>query len=277
MQSQSSIVPAEDALEALASHARYAIRHRKAWQNFILAIMAGAFIGAGAYFSILLASGIEAHGVFLLLLGLGFSAGFFFVILSGAVLFTEVNVLVPARVLGMTSTSLCAQVALFWALAAVGNVIGSLLFAFLLSSSSPILGTELEVLTDVADKKMKVGEGDWGWARVLVSGALANWLVGMAAFFAVIGRTIVDKYIPVFLAVSLFVAANLQHSPANVGYFALLMAADAGPGWPAAIANNLLPAAVGNILGAILFVAVPFHFAFARSGSGDGTDDQGPG
>lgn len=35
----------------------------------------------------------------------------------------------------------------------------------------------------------------------------------MAAFFSVMGRSLIGKYIPVFLAVTLFVAANFQHSP----------------------------------------------------------------
>ncbi len=41
-----------------------------------------------------------------------------------------------------------------------------------------------------------------------LSGVLANWMVGMAAFMATMGRAIVGKYIPVVLAVTLFVAAG---------------------------------------------------------------------
>jgi formate transporter len=39
---------------------------------------------------------------------------------------------------------------------------------------------------------------------------LANWLVGLAAFFATMGRTLIDKFVPLFLAVSLFVAADFN-------------------------------------------------------------------
>lgn len=49
--------------------------------------------------------------------------------------------------------------------------------------------------------------------QALLSGVLANWLVGMAAFFATMGRTIFGKYIPVLLAVTTFVAAGFQHAP----------------------------------------------------------------
>ena len=64
-----------------------------------------------------------------------------------------------------------------------------------------------------------VGAG--AWLSVVVSGFLANWLVGMAAFFATMGRTIIGKYIPVVLAVTAFVAAGFQHSPVNKGVLLL--------------------------------------------------------
>ena len=53
---------------------------------FVLAVIGGGFITAGALFSILLADGVETRGLVRLLEGIGFSAGFFFVVLSEAVL-----------------------------------------------------------------------------------------------------------------------------------------------------------------------------------------------
>jgi formate/nitrite transporter FocA (FNT family) len=95
---------------------------------------------------------------------------------------------------------------------------------------------------------------------------LANWLVGMAAFFAMMGRTIMGKYIPILLAVTAFVAADFRHSPANMGFFALWMAeTGSGPGWATALGWNIVPAGIGNMLGAALLVAVPFRFVFRPS------------
>ena len=75
------------------------------------------------------------------------------------------------------------------------------------------------------------------------------------------GRTIIGKYIPVLLAVTLFVAANFQHSPANMGFFSLAMPTGEGPGWGAAFGWNLAPAAIGNVVGGALLVALPFWYA----------------
>jgi len=66
------------------------------------------------------------------------------------------------------------------------------------------------------------------------------------------------RYIPVFLAVSMFVAAGFQHSPANMGFFFLSIAAGGGPGWLDALLWNLVPAGIGNVAGGTLLVAAPF-------------------
>ncbi len=104
----------------------------------------------------------------------------------------------------------------------------------------------------------------------MLSGALANWLVGMAAFLAVMGRTIIGKYIPVLLLVSVFVASGFLHSPANMAYFALTNPEGIGPSWGAALQWGVLPAAFGNVLGAFFFVALPFWYLDGRSSGSPG-------
>lgn len=122
-------------------------------------------------------------------------------------------------------------------------------------------------LSHIIDKKMIYSRGNdfQHWVMALISGVFGNWLVGMAAVFAIMGKTIIGKYIPVLLAVCLFVAANFQHSPANMGYFSLVMPTGMGPGWGDAILWNLVPAAIGNILGGIFLVALPFWYALSPS------------
>jgi len=103
-----------------------------------------------------------------------------------------------------------------------------------------------------------------GWFRAVLSGVLGNWLVGMAAFLAVMGRTIIGKYIPVLLTVSAFVAAGFMHSPANMAFFSLATPEGLGPGWGPALVWSIAPAALGNILGAFFLVALPFWLVNTR-------------
>ena len=96
----------------------------------VLSMLAGAFIVVGALFSVFLGSGVEAAGPRVLLEGFGFSVGFFLVILSGALLFTEINVEVPAAFMGHLekrsgSSHLFGSLFRLWGLAAVGNMIGA--------------------------------------------------------------------------------------------------------------------------------------------------------
>ncbi len=62
----------------------------------VLGMIGGAFITAGALFSVILGSGFGSPGARHLVEGLGFSTGFFFVVLAEAALFTEANVVMPA-------------------------------------------------------------------------------------------------------------------------------------------------------------------------------------
>lgn len=235
-------------------------------QILVLGALGGAFVTAGALFSILLGAGVSSPGPQRLLEGLGFSAGFFFVILSHAVLFTEANVVLPATLLGRESPGLVARVARFWALAWIGNFVGALIVGWAINLSQHYPANVSGLLAEIVDTKMRWREigGAGAWGQLVLSGVLANWLVGMAAFFSMMGRTIIGKYVPVFLAVTLFVAANFQHSPANMGFFSLIMPTGQGPGWVHALVWNVIPVGIGNMIGGTLLVVLPLWFTLTR-------------
>lgn len=235
----------------MASHSTRRLQNLSALQILVLAMLGGGFVTVGALFSVLLAVGIASPGAQRLVEGLGFSAGFFFVILSDAVLFTEANVVLPATVLRSRKSSRLSAITRFWALAWAGNLAGAFLAGYAIHLAQLYPPDVSHLLTQVVARKMayRAIGGAGGWWQVVLSGVLANWLVGMAAFFSVMGRSIIGKYVPVFLAVALFVAANFQHSPANMGYFSLIMPTGHGPGWGAALAWNIIPAGLGNMAG----------------------------
>lgn len=254
---------AEHVLGAMCHFGSRRLAQLSAAQIVVLAMIGGAFITMGALFSVLLSEQVEAEGFRRLLQGLGFSTGFFFVVLSEAVLFTEANVMLPAVMLYGDTRSVIRRVARFWTLAWIGNLAGAFVLGWLLYAAQDYHRGTLEALGAVVEKKMHYRDlgTPVAWLRAMLSGVLANWLVGMAAFFATMGRTIFGKYVPVALAVSMFVAAGVQHSPANMGYFALAMPYGGGPGWLAALAWNIVPVGIGNMIGGAVLVALPFYFA----------------
>src|SRR6516225_8036028 len=198
------------------------ITHLSPVQVFVLAMMGGFFIGMGALVSILLASGVGTPGTQRLLEGFGFSAGFFFVILSEAVLFSEANVMMPASLLQDRGRMLVPTLR-FWVLAFAGNLAGAWLFGVCVHGAQMYGPEDARLLNEVIGLKLqfRATGGLKGWSEAVLSGVFANWLVGLAAFFAVMGRSLIGKYIPVMLAVIAFDAANFQHGPANMAFFGL--------------------------------------------------------
>jgi len=266
----------EHVIDELSRYGIHRIRDTSIPQILLLSMMGGGFITMGALFSVLLSEQVQALGPRYLLQGFGFSAGFFFVILSGAILFTEANVVLPSTLLRYPPGPLLGRLTLFWALALVGNFVGAIVTSWLICGAQVYPPEMHEALATFVAKKTyyhSVGTTT-AWFQAMLSGVLANWMVGMAAFFATMGRTIVGKYIPVFLAVTLFCSANFQHSVANMGYFGLISAQGNGPGWWVALVWNIIPVSIGNMIGGALLVALPFSYAFraAHRGTAEGFD-----
>jgi len=185
------------------------------------------------------------------------------VVLSEAALFTEANVVMPAALL--SSESEARRVFRFWSLALAGNIMGAILFGLVATRVGHYSAEYTGLLESIVDFKLSFRErGAEGWFEALLLGAAANWLVGMAAFFATMGRTIFGKYIPVLLAVSTFVAAGLQHAPANFGYFSLSFLEEGQLDLGDAVIWNLIPAGLGNVVGGTFLVALPFWYVWGR-------------
>ena len=232
----------------------------------VLSIMAGGFITVGAVLATLIATGKTNEGLKRLLEGVGFSVGFFTVLLSGALLFTEANVELPATLLSRDGRTILSRLARRWLLAGVGNLIGAVLVGWAITTAQSFTPGVEALLAEIVASKMRYQsiDGAAGWWQAVLSGVMGNWLVGMAAFLAVMGRTIVGKFIPVLLLVTAFVAAGFLHSPANMAFFSLAEPLSLGPGWAAALAWGIAPAALGNVIGALLLVALPLWFVDPR-------------
>ena len=186
------------------------------------------------------------------------------IILSRAALFSEANVILPASFLHMSWSEISAKALQFWGIAWIGNMLGALLPGQILTFAQMYPDYVYDGLSTVVPKKMDyIEEGTTtAWFRIVVSGMLGNALIGMAAFFSAMGNSIFGSFVPIFVVVTLFVAGNPQHSPANVGYFSLSMPTGGGPGWADAFLWNVIPAGIGNVLGGSLLVALLVWFAF---------------
>ena len=241
-------------------------------KQMALAFMAGAFITFGAMLSVVLTVGVKPVGIAELVLGLGFTAGFALVILSGAALFTEVNVLLPEVLLSRRSP---ARLCRFWLVVYFGNAVGAIAVGGLLNAGHVIGPEQAHRLSQLIAFKLQFAHtGVEGWFRAVASAVAANWLVGMAAFLATAGRTLTGKVVGIALPIVTFVALGVQHAPANMGYFSLgLIHGHVGTDAGTAIAWSIAPATVGNLIGGVIFVSVLFWYTYGSTPRDRGTLD----
>jgi formate/nitrite transporter FocA (FNT family) len=244
---------------------------RSLGRMMVLALLAGGFVTLGALFSVVIGAGITAEGPSRLVEGFGFSAGYYFVALASVALFTEANIALPDVLLDKEKPH--RHLLRFWITTFVFNFLAAFVVGWMVHLAQDYSAEVQSTLSEIVDGKMAYRErgGVGAWGSIVLSGALANWLVGLAFFFATMAQSVLGKYLPLALAVMLFEAANFQHSPANMAYFSLIMPSGDGPGWWNAIAWNIVPAAIGNIIGGALLAAVPFWYVF-RGGARTGDD-----
>jgi formate/nitrite transporter FocA (FNT family) len=264
-------LPARDVPERLAASGEKHL-HQRLGAAMVSAVLAGAFVTFGALLAVLVSAGIATEGLRLLTQGLAFAVGYYFVALAGVALFTEANVSLPDVLLQCGKRP--AHLARFWSLTLLLNFVGAFTVGWMVHLAQSYSPEIQSVLHEIVDAKMAYRErGGWrAWSAVILSGMLANWMVGLAFFFATMARNVWSKFVPLAAAVLLFEAANFQHSPANIAFFSLVMPTGNGPGWLAASWWSVVPAAIGNVLGGALLVAVPFWYVVRRHPRGETSD-----
>jgi formate/nitrite transporter len=159
-----------------------------------------------------------------------------------------------------------------WSVVYLGNFLGALFLATLMTAAD-ILPDDHGFLA-LAEKKVEKPFG-----TLFVRGMLCNWLVCMAVYISYFTYDIVSKAVCIFLPISGFVSIGFEHCIANCYIIPYGMLNGASVTVTDFLVGNLLPVTLGNMLGGIIFVAVPYFSAYStdsplreRSASGDGRE-----
>jgi formate/nitrite transporter len=229
----------------------------------MLGVLAGAFVGLGALFSVIVMSdaslGFAAARV---LGGLVFSLGLMLVVVAGAELFTGNNLLAMAWAQGCLTTR---DVLHNWAVVCTSNFIGAAGLAalvFLSGHAAMNDGAIARTYLEIAAAKSALPF----WSAFF-RGVLCNVLVCMAVWMTLAGRSVTDKAIAIAFPISAFVAAGFEHSIANMYLFPLAMMLQAAAGEPARISwlwTNLVPVIAGNLVGGSVLVALVYYVVYRR-------------
>jgi len=233
----------------------------------MLGMLAGAFIGLGALFSVIVLSDASlGFAASRLLAGLVFSLGLLLVVVAGAELFTGNNLLAMAWAHGALSTR---DVLHNWVIVCAANFAGAAGLAAIvyLSGHAGMNGGAVgRAYLEIAAAKAALPFWTAFWR-----GVLCNVLVCMAVWMTLAGRSVTDKAVAVVLPVSLFVAAGFEHSVANMYLFPLATLLQAAAGAPVQLSwlwTNLVPVIAGNLVGGSVLVALVYYVIYRRRPEG---------
>ncbi len=247
---------------------------------FVLAILAGVFIGFGAIFATTVVAGAGGqlpYGVARLLAGLVFSLGLILVVIGGAELFTGNTLIVMAWANRRVSTRLLLK---NWLIVYVGNFLGALsLVALSFAGGQYAFGGGAVGAAALATANAKVG---LGFIQAIALGMLCNVLVCLAVWLSFSARSTTDRVLAIVPPIAAFVAAGYEHSIANMYFVPLALLIKAGAPdafwanikatpadypaltWQNFLLGNLLPVTLGNIFGGAVLVGAVYWFVYLR-------------
>lgn len=247
-------------------------------KQFVLGILAGAFIAFGAQAANMATHTITDVAVAKLIGGLIFPAGLMFVLMAGAELFTGNSLMIIA--LAERKITLPALLR-SWVIVYLGNLVGGILMACLISWSGQLDYTG--GLLGAATIKAAAGKTSLTFTRAFVLGILCNWLVCIAVWTSFGAKEGISKAACIFFPVWMFIASGFEHSVANMYYIPAGIMAKCSPAyvskaletgasqaaidalsWGSMFTRNLLPVTLGNIVGGVVFVGLVYWFAYLR-------------
>jgi len=241
---------------------------------FVLAVLAGAYVGFGGYLYLIVSSDAVAyvgHGIAALLGGATFSLGLILIVLGGAELFTG-NGLLTVSCLSKRITTM--DVLKNWVVVYLGNFVGSLLLLGLLYAAGSYVAYDGSISVRILQASS--AKVNLSFFPAFIRGVLCNWLVCLAVWVAGSADDTAGKVLAIVFPISAFIAMGFEHSVANMFIipFGMLLSGDAalvakagvdvGNLNLAGLAGNLVPVTLGNIVGGALFVAALYWYVYLR-------------
>ena len=263
-----------------------------AWNMLLRGFMSGAYIAMGGALATVCSTGIAysaaqiaagavpggfaSAGMAQLVLGAVFPVGLIITVLTGAELFTGDAMLAPmAAFIHKVSW---AQVLTLWVFVYIGNLIGSVTWAYIMSNGPYVTWDAAGVATITAFGTRAIAiagaktsyVGMMGMYSAFLKGIGCNWLVNLAILLGICADDAVGKFFGIWFPIMAFVSMGLEHSIANM-YFIPAGILTAGATHTATTVNwvnmwtsNLIPVTLGNIVGGLFFVGVIYWVAFRK-------------
>ncbi|HEY5462760.1 MAG TPA: formate/nitrite transporter family protein [Hanamia sp.] len=218
-------------------------------------MLSGLSAGLDIGFSVLMMAVVLVlfHGVFpapvvQFLVANMYSLGFMFVVLGRSELFTEHTTLAILPVLqGLTPVKKLLRL---WIIVYFSNIVGGLIFALILS----YLANNVHLLQSWSLAKISNDLSAHSWMALLISAALAGWLMGLLAWLVAAARETISQIIIIWIITTCIGLAGLAHS--IVGNIEVSAGLFNGNISFIQYINFLVPVTLGNIIGGVFFVGI---------------------
>ena len=176
--------------------------------------------------------------------------GFIFVIIARSELFTE-NTLDPVvPLLEKRDRETFRKLLRMWALLLVGNLVGALIFGWVLARTPVVEASLHPSLLKLAGE---VTSG--GFGRVLYAGVFAGWLIALLSWVLAATHSTGAQIALIWLCTAPISALQFRHSIAgSVEAFYRAAAGDAS--WGPMLGSFVIPSVIGNAIGGVLLVAL---------------------
>ena len=156
-----------------------------------------------------------------------------------------------------------------WSWAFVGNLAGSLLYAFMLWGALTMFGDIPggpigERIAQIADAKTLAyaAHGGAGWAAAFVKAMLCNWMVCMGVVMAVIGQSTLSKIIAAWIPITIFFGLGYEHAVVNMFVIPAGMLFGAKTTVGAWWLWNQVPVTLGNLVGGFVFTGLALYVTY---------------
>jgi formate/nitrite transporter len=267
-----------------------------AWNMILRGFMSGAYIAMGGALATVCSTGIAysaaqvtagavpggfaSAGIAQLVLGAVFPVGLIITVLTGAELFTGDAMLAPMA--AFIHKISWAQVLTLWVFVYIGNLIGSIFWAYLMANGPFVSFDAAGAATvtafgtrAIAIAGAKVSYvGMMGMWSAFLKGIGCNYLVNLAILLGICSDDMVGKFFGIWFPIMAFVSSGLEHSIANMyfipagiftqGFITDPTKINAGINWVTMWTNNVIVVTLGNIVGALFFVGILYWVAFRK-------------
>lgn len=237
--------------------------------SFLLGILAGAFIGLGALFFIIVKSDTTySFATQQIFGGLVFSIGLILVVVAGAELFTGNNLIAIAWAEKRVSTKKMVR---NWVIIFFSNLLGALSLALMVYWSGHLDLNNGEIAKTYL--KIAASKCSLPFYTAFFRGVLCNILVCLGVWMAMGGKTVTDKILAIIFPITLFVAAGFEHSIANLFIIPLGLLIQNFSEYQlisehlnlTGMLQNIVPVVLGNIIGGSVLVGLMYHFIYLKN------------